>query len=194
MEPDRHTLVLIAAVVLLVSALAGVLAGGSLLTTESPSASVANDNDLPLAGEPVTEKSILEEGRAVAVAMLEQAGAVALEHTGAGRVTEIEVAEDDGSFEVEVALDDGSEVKVFLDENYQVQGQGADHNEQDNRSITGATLEQATAAALQHTGEGRVLGIELGDDEGVYEVDVTLDDGSEVEVYLNEDFEVVDQR
>ncbi len=57
--------------------------------------------------------------------------------------------------------------------------------------ITGPALERASAAALAHTGEGRVTETEVGDEESYYEVEVTLDDGSEVDVQLDEDFNVV---
>ena len=63
---------------------------------------------------------------------------------------------------------------------------------QDNESqITGEALDRATEAALEHTGGGRVTDTEVGDEESYYEVEVTLDDGSQVDVQLNEDFEVV---
>ena len=57
--------------------------------------------------------------------------------------------------------------------------------------ITGAALDQATAAALAHTGGGRVTETEVGDEESLYEVEVTLADGSQVDVQLDESFEVV---
>jgi hypothetical protein len=57
--------------------------------------------------------------------------------------------------------------------------------------ITGADLEKASAAALAHTGEGRVTGTEAGDEESAYEVEVTLDDGSQVDVQLDDGFAVV---
>ena len=57
--------------------------------------------------------------------------------------------------------------------------------------ITGTDLDRATAAALQATGGGRVTGTELGDEESMYEVEVTLDDGSQVDVQLDEQFRVV---
>ncbi len=57
--------------------------------------------------------------------------------------------------------------------------------------ITGGALAQARAAALDHTGEGTVTGTEVGDEESYYEVEVTLDDGGQVDVQLNERFEVV---
>jgi uncharacterized membrane protein YkoI len=57
--------------------------------------------------------------------------------------------------------------------------------------IAGADLDEATAAALAHTGEGRVTGTEVGDEESYYEVEVTLDNGTEVDVQLDESFAVV---
>jgi len=59
------------------------------------------------------------------------------------------------------------------------------------KSITGSALEEASAAALEHTGEGTVTETEVGDEESYYEVEVTLDDGSQVDVQLDRDFNVV---
>jgi hypothetical protein len=59
--------------------------------------------------------------------------------------------------------------------------------------ITGEALERASAAALDYTGEGRVTDTEVGDEEGYYEVEVTLDDGSQVDVHLDENFNVLGQ-
>ena len=57
--------------------------------------------------------------------------------------------------------------------------------------IVGADLERASEAALAHTGQGRVTDTEIGDEESYYEVEVTLDDGSQVDVQLDEQFAVV---
>jgi uncharacterized membrane protein YkoI len=57
--------------------------------------------------------------------------------------------------------------------------------------ISGDALGKASDAALAHTGEGRVSETEVGDEESYYEVEVTLDDGSEVDVQLDRDFQVV---
>ena len=57
--------------------------------------------------------------------------------------------------------------------------------------ITGPALEQASAAALAHTGGGRVTATEVGDEESYYEVEVTLDDGTQIDVQLDEHFNVV---
>jgi uncharacterized membrane protein YkoI len=57
--------------------------------------------------------------------------------------------------------------------------------------ITGPALERASAVALEHTGGGRVTDTEVGDEDSYYEVEVTLDDGRQVDVQLDEDFRVV---
>jgi hypothetical protein len=57
--------------------------------------------------------------------------------------------------------------------------------------ITGSALGQAKAAALAHTGQGRVTETEVGDEESYYEVEITLDDGSQVDVQLDKSFNVV---
>lgn len=57
--------------------------------------------------------------------------------------------------------------------------------------ITGDALRRASTAALEYTGQGRVTDTEVGDEESYYEVEVTLDDGSQVDVQLDEDFRVV---
>jgi uncharacterized membrane protein YkoI len=59
------------------------------------------------------------------------------------------------------------------------------------RPITGSPLEQASKAALAHVGGGEVSGTEVGDEEGYYEVEVTRADGSQVDVHLNRDFDVL---
>ena len=156
-----------------------------------------DDDDAPITGE-----------------ALEQASAAALEYTGEGRVTDTEVGDEDGYYEVEVTLDDGSQVDVHLDESFNVLGQEADRDdvedegeaseadaadaaedeaEGEDTPITGDALDQASAAALEFLGEGRVTDTEVGDEEGYYEIEVTLDDGSQVDVHLDENFNVLGQ-
>ena len=65
--------------------------------------------------------------------------------------------------------------------------QGGDNDQ----PMTGPALEEASQAALEHTGGGRVTGTEVGDEESYYEVEVTLIDGSQVDVQLDENFNVV---
>lgn len=57
--------------------------------------------------------------------------------------------------------------------------------------IPPSDLARGSAAALSHTGQGRVTGTEIGDEESLYEIEVTLDDGSQVDVQLDERFDVV---
>jgi hypothetical protein len=72
-------------------------------------------------------------------------------------------------------------------------GGSEDQAEGPDVAITGSTLDKAEAAALDATGEGQVTGTETGDEESYYEVEVTLDDGSQVDVQLDRDLNVVDQ-
>jgi hypothetical protein len=60
-----------------------------------------------------------------------------------------------------------------------------------DRPITGAALTRASEAALAETGGGRVTGTEIGDEDSYYEVEVTLDDGAQVDVQLDKGFDVV---
>ncbi len=57
--------------------------------------------------------------------------------------------------------------------------------------ITGQALERASTAALAEVGGGTVTDTEVGDEEGYYEVEVTLDDGRQVDVHLDRDFTVI---
>lgn len=57
--------------------------------------------------------------------------------------------------------------------------------------ITGAALAKAKTAALAHTGGGEVTETEAGDEESLYEVEVTLPNGDQVDVQLDERFRVV---
>ncbi len=57
--------------------------------------------------------------------------------------------------------------------------------------ISGEALQQASDAALAYTGEGRVTGTEVDDEESKYEIEVTLDNGDEVDVQLDEQFSIV---
>lgn len=68
---------------------------------------------------------------------------------------------------------------------------GGNDDDATEKPIAGSALEQAKAAALAETGGGKVTGTEVDDEESKYEVEVTLDDGSQVDVQLDEDFKVV---
>ncbi len=61
----------------------------------------------------------------------------------------------------------------------------------DETPLRGSELEQATAAALEHVGEGTVTETETGEGGTAYEVEVRLNDGSQVEVQIDSNFVVV---
>jgi uncharacterized membrane protein YkoI len=68
---------------------------------------------------------------------------------------------------------------------------GGDDDDGGERPISGSALDRASAAALDHTGGGKVTETETGDEESRYEVEVTRADGSQVDVQLDRDFQVV---
>jgi uncharacterized membrane protein YkoI len=72
-----------------------------------------------------------------------------------------------------------------------IAGAGNRDGTEAERPVSGAALDRASAAALEHTGGGRVTEIEAGDEDGAYEVEVTRADGSQVDVHLDRSFEVI---
>ena len=68
---------------------------------------------------------------------------------------------------------------------------GDDAAEGPDVPITGDALQKASDAALAEVGGGSVSGTEVGDEESYYEVEVTREDGSQVDVQLDESFAVV---
>ena len=58
-------------------------------------------------------------------------------------------------------------------------------------AITGSALVTASDVALAFTGEGQVTETEIEDEESFYEVEVTLADGSQIDVQLDEAFNVL---
>jgi hypothetical protein len=63
----------------------------------------------------------------------------------------------------------------------------------DDKPLRGNSYERATEAALDHVGGGTVVETEVGDDGAAYGVEIRTDDGSVVEVNLDENFEVIGQ-
>jgi hypothetical protein len=55
----------------------------------------------------------------------------------------------------------------------------------------GGGVPRAEEAALAETGGGRVTDTEVGDEDSYYEVEITSEDGSQVDVQLDESFAVV---
>jgi uncharacterized membrane protein YkoI len=143
---------------------------------------------------------------------LEKASKAALAETGGGRVTDSEA--DDGGYEVEVTLDNGRGVELWLDESFSVlrvdsddaaDDNGSDDNGSDGDStddgsarsgdddsaLTAAERASAEKAALA-TVPGTVTEVDRSDDDDhAFEVEVAREDGSEVEVELDEAFAIV---
>ncbi len=57
--------------------------------------------------------------------------------------------------------------------------------------ISGPALERASAVALDFLGGGRVTDTEVGDEDSYYEVEVTFEDGRQIDLQLDRDFAVV---
>ncbi|MDK3256459.1 hypothetical protein [Blastococcus capsensis] len=93
--------------------------------------------------------------------------------------TQIAQAENDDAPRADAVIDDGTEVPED------------DAGEKDEQA-TGPDRDQAGAAALEAAGGGTVTEVEVADEGDTgYEVEVRLDDGSFVEVALDESFTVV---
>ncbi|MCW2924802.1 MAG: hypothetical protein JWM98_2206 [Thermoleophilia bacterium] len=65
-----------------------------------------------------------------------------------------------------------------------------DGHEGRDEALTGATLKQASEAALAKVGEGKVTQSDKGDGGAAYEIEVTKADGSQVDVELDAKFGV----
>ena len=130
---------------------------------------------------------------------VDRASAAALAETGNGTVSSVEL--EDGGYEVEVRLADGTEVDVELDGDFAVvhtstddpddvsDDESDDGSDSDNVAVGDAERQTATDAALAETGEGTVTDVEI--DDGGYDVEVRLADGTEIDVDLDADFAVV---
>ena len=60
-----------------------------------------------------------------------------------------------------------------------------------DQPLAGSDRERAEAAALEFVGGGTVTEVEAGDDGAAYGVEIRADDGSQVEVQLDESFTVI---
>ena len=66
-----------------------------------------------------------------------------------------------------------------------------DDDSSEQQKATEPGIEKAKSVALEQTNGGRVTGTEVGDEEGYYEVEVTLSDGRQVDVHLDQAFKVL---
>lgn len=153
-------------------AAAAVILGGAGIAV---AASSPSPDDQPLAG---TE--------------LQQASEAALARTGQGTVAKAET--DDGAYEVAVQLPDGSTVEVGVDRSFQVTGvEGSGGDDANLAPLSAEDRDKAASAALARVGQGSVSEVERENGGSAYEVEVRMNDGSEVEVQLGADFQVLNQ-
>ena len=82
-------------------------------------------------------------------------------------------------------------VEDDIAEDQELEDENELEDESEDLPITGNALERANAAALAYIGEGRVTDTEVGDEEGYYEIEITKDNGKEVDVHLDENFNVL---
>lgn len=61
----------------------------------------------------------------------------------------------------------------------------------DDVPITGEALDRASEVVLDEYPGARVTDTEVGDEEGYYEVEVTVENGDQVDVHLDEDFNIL---
>ena len=145
---------------------------------------------------------------------LDKASAAALDAVGSGTVTDTEAGSGDDAhaYEVEVTLADGTDVDVALDKSFAVlwvdglptagtspvPSTGSDDSGTDDSALaalTAADRDAASAAALATLPAGTtgtVTEVERSDDfDHAYEVEITLENGQDVDVELDASFAVV---
>ena len=119
-----------------------------------------------------------------------------------GTVVRVET-DNGGVYEAHVRKEDGTEVEVKVDKDFNVtavvqqRGRGGrgDHGGRGGHggggetALTGDTAAKVKAAALAKVAGGTVIRVE-SDRGGVYEAHVRKDDGTEVEVKVDKDFNV----
>jgi uncharacterized membrane protein YkoI len=139
----------------------------------------------------------------------DRVGAAAVEAAGGGTVVDVEASDDRGeAYEVEVRMDDGTEVDVTLDQDLNPVSQDADDRDDrdrddndadgddgldaDDRAVSAEERQSAEQGALDAVGGGTVEQVEASDDSReAYEVEVRMDDGTEWDVELDADYDVL---
>ncbi len=169
-------------------------ATGSIPNAPSPSATLSDDDSSRSATASPSASAVPDD--------LEGAIAAALAEVGPGTV--IDADTDDNAayaYEIDIRLDAGGVVEVKLDSSLDVVSTGADDDSGDDSADDSrgddavpdaAAVDKASAAALAHVGSGTVTSVELSDDsDHVYEVEIDLGDGEDVDVELDAQFAVV---
>jgi uncharacterized membrane protein YkoI len=141
--------------------------------------------------------AVVGTGAAIAVAQqdpeapdLDRAVEAAQAATGDGQVVAVE-QDDDGTYEVEVRRPDGGETDVDLDASFAVirTEQEDAEDDDDDEVLDDASRARAATAALATAAGGTVVSVEA--DDGGYDVEVRHADGTETEVTLDANFQVV---
>ena len=127
----------------------------------------------------ITQQHAINEAEAKAIAQRTIEGEISEVEIESEDVYEVEVRKNGIEHEVTISAQTGEVLSVEEDD------EGKDV------PITGSALEQASAAALAHIGEGKVTDSEVGDEEGYYEIEIRLNNGREVDVHLDENFKVL---
>lgn len=142
---------------------------------------------------------------------LDAAIAAALAEVGGGTVVDADRDDNvDYSYEIDVRRESGGVVEVKLDAEFAIVSVGQDDDDRDDSSddrddatddsssgddeaVTDAQeRKRAADAALAEVGKGTVVSVEYSDDaDHVFEVEVELGDGEDVDVELDADFAVV---
>lgn len=106
-----------------------------------------------------------------------------------GEIQEVDIENDNGLriYEVDIANED-SVKEVSINQYGEILKV---EDEEIDVPITGSALDEASRVALNYIGEGRVTDSEIGDEEGYYEIEITLDNGKEVDVHLDKNFNVL---
>lgn len=140
----------------------------------------------------VAASTLADDDRALSGTELQQASDAALAKTGGGTVLKAET--DDGAYEVEVLRPDGVRVEVNVDRSLTATMDAPDSGDAGRSAPGAADRDRAASAALARVGQGTVREVDR-ENEGstVYEVEVRLPDGSQVEVRVGADFQVLGQ-
>jgi len=136
------------------------------------------------------------------------AGAITAALAEVGPGTVIDADTDDNAnhaYEIDILLDSGGVVEVKLDRSLNVvstqdDNRSDDQSDDDSRDESvdddavpdAATVERASEAALAHVGSGTVVSVEYSDDsDHLYEVEIDLANGEDIDVELDAQFAVV---
>lgn len=181
------------AAVLIAAGTAVAVAAASSAPAPAPSTTVAGaDANRSASPSPSASRSSSD---------LEAAITAALAEVGPGTVIDADTDDNaEYAYEIDVLLDAGGVVEVTLDSSRNVVSTQSD-DRGDPRGDSGGgddavpdpdAAEKASAAALTHVGSGTVVSVELSDDsDHVYEVEIELPGGDDVDVELDEGFAVV---